>query len=73
MILLTNSKAKMEWNYMAIIIFTTIGLSIPIVICCLVFLICDPKVPQTTKVLIHVFVETVLFIVSISYLQLSEK
>lgn len=45
----------MEWNYVAICIFATIGFAIPFVICCLVFFVCDPKIPKNPQVKIIVY------------------
>ena len=51
----------MEWNYVAICIFATIGFAIPFVICCLVFFVCDPKIPKNPQVkilYIHIILGT---------------
>ena len=61
-----NSANKiMEWNYVAICIFATIGFAIPFVICCLVFFVCDPKIPKNPQVKI------ISYTYNTSYIELS--
>ena len=41
----------METNFLIIMVVTIIGMSIPIVICCVFFSICDPKILRNHKVI----------------------
>ena len=46
---------KMETNFLIITVVTIVGMSIPIVICCLFFTICDPSISRVGKVSIFLF------------------
>ena len=47
--------SEMETNFLIITVVTIVGMSIPIVICCLFFTICDPSISRVGKVSIFLF------------------
>ena len=47
--------SNMETNFLIITVVTIVGMSIPIVICCLFFTVCDPSISRVGKVSISIF------------------
>ena len=47
--------SEMETNFLIITVVTIVGMSIPIVICCLFFTVCDPSISRVGKVSILLF------------------